>query len=126
MRSIKFRGLNGDEFVYGSLFNASTGLTIVENGGSNRTDFNFVIPESVGQFTGLNDRKGVPIYEGDIVKVLNKPYKVKDAVVVWGIKAYGWKIKCDIINPEYNDNTVKYYSLQSSKHIEVIGNIHQS
>lgn len=69
MRDIKFRGLNGDKFVYGSLFKASSGLTIVENGGSNKTDFNFVIPESVGQFTGLQDKNRIDVYSNDRIKV---------------------------------------------------------
>jgi len=73
-RDIKFRGISErtNGFVYGSLFFADTGLTIIENGGSDITDFHFVKPESVGQYTGIkfND---VELYEGDIIEWYQRP-----------------------------------------------------
>ena len=41
-----------------------------------------VIPESVGQFIGLTDKKGVKIFEGDIVKTETD----KNMVVSWSKK----------------------------------------
>ncbi len=69
-REIKFRGKSKDTgaWIYGSLFNASSGLTIIENGGDSRSDFHFVIPRTVGQFIGKKDKRKFDIYEGDIIK----------------------------------------------------------
>lgn len=84
MREIKFRGLCNEEvhthheatelgkFVYGYLVNPYTIRTTMsqESGGMGsgfvEVDVE-VIPESVGQFTGMKDKKGVEIFDNDII-----------------------------------------------------------
>lgn len=74
MRGIKFRGksLTDGKWIYGDFFRnrrlafiAADG--IVENPLASWQAYN-VDPDTVGQFTGLCDREGNEIFEGDIVR----------------------------------------------------------
>ena len=71
MRTIKFRGKQLDgEWVCGFYQPHANGKVVFIGDYSGLTDIpklHKVIPESVGQWTGLVDKNGVEIYEGDVM-----------------------------------------------------------
>ena len=79
--------------------------------------------EELMQYTGLKDKNGKEIYEGDIVKCLLAT-EPEDKGFVCKFKDYRWKFN----NVSYPDDdfygTVNYFYIQSN--CEVIGNIFEN
>ncbi len=80
-----------------------------------------VIPETRGQYTGLTDKNGVKIFEGDIVSLVCDG-NVYIFVVIWDPDELDFKAT----NGKQNYGPGGYEYLPCCEEIEVIGNIHDN
>jgi len=111
MRAIKFRAYNTRIKQYDS-------FNIQES-----SAFPYFITSNIHiieQYTGLKDKNGVEIYEGDIVKLDLNNYGYKECIVKWHKKQASWEFD----NPKENYFTSDL--MYNESHIEVIGNIHET
>lgn len=130
MREILFRGAQKVDCAKSLVW--YEGSLIIETDGytgekeyyiQNENGSYLVIPETVGQYTGLTDKNSNKIFEGDIVKVC----RGKD--IEKGIVYYDERIGTYAVL--YNDENINlFFDIFTSKdpnvYIEIIGNIHDN
>lgn len=148
MREILFRGKEKEsgKWIYGDLRHIPDGhggyiLCIVDNTNGRNNDVTGVevIPETVGQCTGLTDKNRTKIFEGDIIESVSRLVNsvgtptggtdISRYIIEWGEHKWAKKIFFCNRGDYWKKNNVlpeDLYPYTASRYCEVIGNIYDN
>lgn len=107
-------------WVYGGIFPGEGDFSIIYQAKPKIEKFT-VYSDTVGQFTGLTDKNGTRIFEGDIIDVVYNPNYGGVAKERIGVRKVGFADGCYM----YEDNE-GYFLFTESDVVTVIGNIHDN
>ena len=137
MREILFRGkrIDNDEWAYGSFCMDAIEQKIGPCGvdgfirlfdfAKGKTQTHEVDRETVGQYTGLTDKNGKKIFEGDVVRYTEREFNGSDSPRVGKVEFSdgGWAVNVWYLSNWLYDSVNGNVQLEV---IEVIGNIHDN
>lgn len=124
MREILFRGKRVDngEWTEGYLFKQWNRTFLLWGMTGDIPNMTEVIPETVGQFTGLTDKNGKKIFEGDIVEFTDI-YTGENGRAKIVFEDFKWKYS----GCYYDGNPIVWLGIyDKSIEFEIIGNIYDN
>ena len=130
LRTLKFRGYNKKRgiWLYGNyILNRGAHFIAPQEFADGKTWEDYEVEEeSIGQFTGLTDKNGKEIYEGDIVQWGDSEHKIKQ-VVEFRNGAFGYVYDTIGSFVPYAANTnFDFAALGTDKRFEIVNNIHDN
>ena len=126
MREILFRGkeVKSSDWYYGDIFHSSMNVDTARiHDYINRANVE-IIPDTLGQYTGLTDKNGVKIFEGDVVRISEDYY---DGLHYSGNEVYysDGAFCVEYETPEYDVTSIGFL-VREGVEVEVIGNIYDN
>lgn len=84
-----------------------------------------VLPETIGQYTGLTDKNGKRIFEGDICR-FKRFNDIHVGEIVFNVTTASFVMRYQSIVGAYGEKATQKMLLSVCDDIEVIGNIHDN
>lgn len=131
MRDILFRGKRTDngEWVYGDLITSSDGKRYAINPHWKHIGKIEVLPETVGQYTGLTDTNGKKIFDGDVLHIHSAccDYDFRTSVGAKYGYVSGFYVDGSFDGGDFNEIgfAMDFWSNEDAE-VEVIDNIHDN